>query len=58
MNTNLPFLGNCIEKSDAGGNAATNAFPTVMSAVSKMLVTVILLVSFIMIIIGGIQRSM
>lgn len=60
LNTNFPFIGSCLVKEGSGGDptiAAASAFPTVISALSKMLVVVILAVGTIMIIIGGIQWS-
>jgi TRAP-type C4-dicarboxylate transport system permease small subunit len=57
LNTNIPFLGNCIGKSDGStsNTAALTAFPTIIQAVSRMLVTVILLFGFIMIIVGWVK---
>lgn len=57
LNTSIPFIGNCLAKSDWSTNdtAALNAFPSIISAISRMLVTVILLVGFIMIVVGGVQ---
>ena len=63
LNTNVPFIGKCIE-SDAGtwyvGSGETwvtadEAFPVLMSSLTKILVTIILIVSFVLIIIWGIM---
>lgn len=55
LNTSIPFIGNCITKTSNDGSAATNAFPTIIGAATRILVTVIMLVSFVMVVIGGIQ---
>lgn len=57
LNTSIPFLWNCLKKSGWGENdtAALNAFPTIVSVATRILVTVIMLVWFIMIIVGGIE---
>jgi len=63
LNTSIPFIGNCIENSatDRGdGELAvswTTAFPVLMWSLTKILVTVILIVSFVLIIVGGIMIS-
>lgn len=58
LNTSIPFIGNCLNKTDANdpnSSAAATAFPTIMSAATRILITVIMIVSFIMIIVWGIQ---
>jgi len=62
LNTSIPFIGNCIENNAtdvwAGEEKSvtwTTAFPVLMWSLTKILVTVILIVSFILIIIGGIM---
>jgi len=61
LNTSIPFIGNCIEDSTANKGPGetdvtwTTAFPTLMWSLTKILVTVILIVSFILIIVGGIM---
>lgn len=60
LNTSIPFLWNCLKKanpSDPNDNAALNAFPTIISVASRILITVIMLVGFVMIVIGWIQWS-
>ena len=59
LNTSLPFVGRCVERSsgEAGDDSALNAFPTLVSVATRMLVTVILLVSFIMIVVWWVQWS-
>ena len=63
LNTSIPFIGNCIENSatDRGdGELAvswTTAFPVLMWSLTKILVTVILIVSFVLIVMGGIMIS-
>ncbi len=57
LNTSIPFIGRCVSKSSGaeGDDSSLNAFPQIISAATKMLVTVILLVSFVMIVVGGVQ---
>ena len=59
LNTSIPFLWNCLEKSGWGPNdtAALNAFPTIVSVATRILVTVIMLAWFIMIIVWWVQWS-
>jgi len=59
LNTDIPFVGRCLGKSDTSGTseAALNAFPSLIGVISKMLVTVILLMGFVMIVVGGVQWS-
>lgn len=52
LNTDVPFVGKCINKTDT-----SNAFPALIGGLSKMVVTVILIVSFMFVIIGGVQRA-
>ncbi|MFZ2151355.1 MAG: pilin [Candidatus Absconditicoccaceae bacterium] len=60
LNTVVPFIGDCIEMSndESAGNTtrvnALNAFPILMGSLSKMLVTAILIFSFVMVVIGGV----
>ena len=60
LNTNFPFIGSCLEKSwgDGSDEAALSVLPTVINALSKMLIVIILVVGVIMVIIGGIQWAM
>ncbi len=61
LNTNVPFIGNCIEDGSTppgpGETSVTweTAFPVLMWSLTRILVTVILIVSFVLIIIGGIM---
>ena len=61
LNTNIPFIGNCIEDgTSAPGPGETGvtwqtAFPVLMWSLTKILITLILIVSFVLIIIGGIM---
>ncbi len=61
LNTSVPFIGKCIESSSTNQSPdETNvtwdtAFPVLMWSLTKILVTIILIVSFILIIIGGIM---
>lgn len=61
LNTNIPFIGKCIEDnqanrwSDETSVTWTTAFPVLMWSLTKILVTLILIISFVLIIIGGIM---
>ncbi len=61
LNTSVPFIGKCIESeknyTSPGETWVTweEAFPVLMWSLTKMLVTVILIVSFVLILIGGIM---
>ena len=52
LNTCFPIIWNCIKSKDA-----TNAFPTMMWALAKIIVSLILVVCFVCIIIAGIMRA-
>ena len=55
LNTCFPIIWDCIW--DDGGEDSTNAFPTMMWALSKIVVSLILVVCFIVVIVAGIMRS-
>jgi hypothetical protein len=59
LNTRVPFIGDCIEDekytNDPTSVSQEEAFPVLMSSLTQMLVTIILIVSFVLIIIWGIQ---
>lgn len=53
LNTDVPFVGKCINK-----DKTSDAFPVLIGGLFKMVVTAILIVSFVMIIVGGVMRMM
>ena len=61
LNTSVPFIGKCIEDTtgnvgpDETGVTWNNAFPVLMSSLTQILVTIILILSFVLIVIGGIM---
>lgn len=57
LNTNVPFIGNCLEEdtSDPTAVSQEKAFPVLMSSLTKILVTVILIISFVLIVVWGIM---
>lgn len=62
LNTDVPFIGNCINLRGTGiqspdGTTVTpvNAFPTLMQALSKIIMSVIMVVGFLCILIGGVM---
>ncbi len=60
LNTNVPFIWNCIstDPQDKNSVTPTEAFPTFTQALIKIVMSVILVVCFILIIVSGIQYSM
>jgi hypothetical protein len=68
LNTNVPFIGRCIEYSknsndpnEIDGSTTVNplnAFPLLVWGLSKIVVTAILVFSFIMILVGGVMMTM
>jgi len=60
LNTNVPFIGKCIEDESSNDPTAiktSQAFPVLMSSLTKILVTAILIVSFVLIVVWGIMIS-
>lgn len=68
LNTNVPFIGNCIELSKWSSESESNdpneskvtektAFPVLMGGLTKILVTIIILMWFIGILAGGVMIS-
>lgn len=64
LNTNVPFIGNCIELSKSKPTTETpgettvteeTAFPILMGSLTKILVTIIILIGFIGILIGWVM---
>ena len=58
LNTDVPFIGRCINKEGAGGtdeSTTSTAFSDLIGGLSKIVVTAILVISFMFIIIGGVQ---
>ena len=53
LNTNFPIIWNCIETKSDEANP-TNAFPYMVSALTKLAMSLILIMSFILIIYAGI----
>ena len=70
LNTNVPFIGNCIEfasSKNAGPEVAgsdttkvthINAFPKLMGALMNILTIGLLIIGFLMIVIGGVMMTM
>ena len=57
LNTDFPIIWNCIWGDKEDGVDATNAFPTMLGAFTKIIMSVILVVCFVMVIYAGILRS-
>ncbi|MCF7835128.1 hypothetical protein K9M48_03670 [Candidatus Gracilibacteria bacterium] len=61
LNTVVPFIGDCIEMNGGTSDGNTtrvnpvNAFPRLMGGLSRILLTVILVFSFVMVIVGGVM---
>ena len=70
LNTNVPFIGNCIEfawkdnadKGKAGSDTTKvdhiNAFPKLMGALMNIATVALLIVGFLMIVIGGVMMTL
>lgn len=64
LNTNVPFVGNCISltKSSSPNTTSitdpTNAFPRLLAGLTKLVMTVVLIFCFMAIIAGGVLISM
>ena len=65
LNTNIPFIGNCIKtykasptEKDENATTPINAFPKLIGALMSLLMTIILLMSFIMIIWSWVLMTM
>ena len=56
LNTNFPIIWNCI-KTNGDGTNTTTAFPTMIWALTKIVITLILVVCFILVIVAWIKRS-
>ena len=57
LNTNFPIIWNCIKTSKGEKTDPTNAFPYMMGAITKIVMSLILVVCFILIIVAGIMRA-
>lgn len=60
LNTNIPFIWDCIEmksKDSTSEITEENAFPTLMAWFTKLLMTVILIVCFLVIIVAWVLRT-
>lgn len=60
LNTKIPFIGDCIESAaQASGSTITEttAFPMLVSSLVKIIISVILIASFILIIAAGVMRA-
>ena len=62
LNTNVPFVWNCIEIKEAGSkDGATtpvNAFPKLMGAMMNLMMTIILIMSLLLIVYAGVLMTM
>lgn len=58
LNTNLPFLWNCIGvTSDTKNPNQLNAFPIMIKGLMKIVISIVLVVSFLMIVAGGVMMA-
>ncbi|MBF0981695.1 hypothetical protein HXK74_03610 [Candidatus Gracilibacteria bacterium] len=57
LNTNLPFLGNCIGVSSDGRVNQLNAFPIMIKGLMKIIISIVLVMSFLMIVAGGVMMT-
>ena len=57
LNTNLPFLWNCIGVSSDGSVNQLNAFPIMIKGLMKIIISIVLVMSFLMIVAGGVMMT-
>ena len=57
LNTNLPFLWNCIGVSSDGRVNQLNAFPIMIKGLMKIIISIVLVMSFLMIVAGGVMMT-
>ena len=57
LNTDFPLIWNCIKIKKGEGTDVTQAFPTMIWALTKIIISIILVVCFIMIIVAWIMRA-
>jgi len=58
LNTNVPFIGRCISVDvahDSGESEQLNAFPRLMQGLTRIFLSAILLLSFVLVIVGGVM---
>lgn len=58
LNTKIPFIGDCIESSAQSSTSVVNeatAFPILVSSLVKILISVILIASFVLIVVAGVM---
>lgn len=58
LNTSIPFIGNCIETKAQDATNGLNdgeAFPLLMGMLTKILISVILITSFVLIVVAGVM---
>lgn len=58
LNTKIPFIGDCIETTTQNPNSTINettAFPVLVTALVKILISVILIASFVLIVVAGVM---
>jgi hypothetical protein len=58
LNTSIPFIGNCIEtkaQDTTNGLNDGEAFPLLMGMLTKILISVILITSFVLIVVAGVM---
>lgn len=57
LNTDFPIIWNCIETKKDGEKNPTNVFPYMIRALTKVVMSIIMVVCFILIIYAGIMRA-
>ena len=57
LNTNFPGIWNCIETSKDAKTNPTNAFPTMIWTLTRIVISLVLVACFILIIVGWIMRA-
>ena len=57
LNTNVPFVGNCIETKVGAQTTQLNAFPRLIGGMMRLLMNIILVMSLLMIVAGGVLMT-
>ena len=57
LNTNLPFLWKCIGVSNSGSVNQLNAFPIMIKGLMKIIISIVLVTSFLLIVAGGVMMA-
>lgn len=57
LNTKVPFVGDCIETKAGAETTQLNAFPRLMGGMMRLIMTIIMIMSLLMIVTGGVLMT-